>query len=160
MQRTISFIAAAAIAVTGSAAGFAPAVAAPLTVPAVVAEAPAAEIQLVGSRDRGWHRGDRDGRYWRHGKRHFRHFDGDHRRHGRYYRHHRHYRHGNDNFGAAAALGVFGLAAGAILGSQLGAGGGGGGSWAAACDRKYNSFDYRSGTYLGYDGHRHRCRLP
>jgi hypothetical protein len=25
------------------------------------------------------------------------------------------------------------------------------------CARRYRSYDYRSGTYLGYDGYRHRC---
>ena len=31
--------------------------------------------------------------------------------------------------------------------------------WAAACSRRYRSFDSVSGTYLGYDGYRHYCRL-
>jgi hypothetical protein len=30
--------------------------------------------------------------------------------------------------------------------------------WYAYCNAKYRSFDPRSGTYLGYDGERHRCR--
>jgi len=31
--------------------------------------------------------------------------------------------------------------------------------WIASCSRRYRSFDPESGTYLGYDGHRHYCRL-
>lgn len=30
-------------------------------------------------------------------------------------------------------------------------------AWYRACDARYRSFDPRSGTYLGYDGHRHFC---
>jgi hypothetical protein len=32
-------------------------------------------------------------------------------------------------------------------------------SWSIACARKYRSFDPWSGTFLGRDGERHRCRL-
>jgi hypothetical protein len=31
-------------------------------------------------------------------------------------------------------------------------------AWYAYCRNKYRSFDPRSGTFLGYDGHRHFCR--
>jgi hypothetical protein len=30
--------------------------------------------------------------------------------------------------------------------------------WYAYCARKYQSFDARSGTYLGFDGFRHMCQ--
>ena len=32
--------------------------------------------------------------------------------------------------------------------------------WYDQCDEKYNSFDYESGTFLGYDGERYLCQLP
>jgi hypothetical protein len=32
-----------------------------------------------------------------------------------------------------------------------------GGDRADWCARRYRSYDYRSGTYVGYDGYRHRC---
>ncbi|MCT8991181.1 BA14K family protein [Chelativorans sp. SCAU2101] len=31
--------------------------------------------------------------------------------------------------------------------------------WYRACSIRYRSFDPRSGTYLGYDGHRHFCEI-
>lgn len=31
------------------------------------------------------------------------------------------------------------------------------GEWYADCARRYQSFDPRSGTYLGHDGYRHLC---
>src|SRR5690606_36009492 len=31
--------------------------------------------------------------------------------------------------------------------------------WYSACKARYRSFAARSGTFLGYDGHRHFCRL-
>jgi len=36
---------------------------------------------------------------------------------------------------------------------------GGGAGWKEACARRYRSFDWRTGTFLGYDGRRHLCRL-
>ncbi len=66
------------------------------------------------------------------------------------------------NYGA----GIAGFAAGAILGgalaSQPGYYYGPGYAYApgrsvAWCERHYRSYDPRSGTYLGYDGYRHRC---
>ncbi len=30
-------------------------------------------------------------------------------------------------------------------------------AWYAYCAEKYRSFDPRSGTFMGYDGHRHMC---
>jgi hypothetical protein len=32
--------------------------------------------------------------------------------------------------------------------------------WNALCARKYKSFRPSDGTYLGYDGVRHVCRIP
>jgi hypothetical protein len=61
---------------------------------------------------------------------------------------------GMTDVGAAVVLGIVGLAAGAIIAGQ----GHGGSSYHAICARKYRSYDPRSGTYLGYDGYRHRCR--
>jgi len=34
----------------------------------------------------------------------------------------------------------------------------GGNDWLAYCSSRYRSFDPRTGTYMGYDGHRHPCR--
>ena len=31
-------------------------------------------------------------------------------------------------------------------------------AWYSYCAQKYRSFDPRSGTFMGYDGHRHMCR--
>lgn len=65
--------------------------------------------------------------------------------------------------GAAVAAGVAGLALGAVVGSQARSGyypARGSTDWYAYCARKYRSFDPRSGTYLGYDGRRHYCRVP
>ncbi|MGV6875120.1 BA14K family protein [Pseudochelatococcus sp. B33] len=76
----------------------------------------------------------------------------------------RYYYHGprrhSYNPGAAAAAGVVGLAAGAILGSALaqGAPPPRSDSWLSYCASKYRSFDPATGTYLGYDGRRHPCR--
>lgn len=30
-------------------------------------------------------------------------------------------------------------------------------NWRLRCSRRYRSFDWRTGTYLGYDGYRHYC---
>ena len=86
-----------------------------------------------------WQRGGRHGSYQRY------------YRHGRY--HNRNYYHRSNNTGIAIGIGA--LAAGAILAAPHGSSG-----WSAECARKYGSFDRRSGTYLGYDGRRHRCVLP
>ena len=93
-----------------------------------------------------------DGRHHYRGDRHYsRHRHYNHRR----YRH-RHYYDDDDNFGAAAAAGIMGLAIGAMAGA---AASGGGSSYHELCAEKYRSYDPRSGTYMGYDGVRHRCRL-
>jgi len=77
----------------------------------------------------------------------------------RYYRGYRGYRRGIDP-GAAAVLGIIGLAAGAIASSALAPPPYvvGDPNWIAYCSSKYRSFDPASGTYLGYDGFRHYCR--
>jgi hypothetical protein len=174
---------AGAIAVSGAAGSFEAAAAMPRMLPTVVTEGDSGvAIEKVRKRQRVWrHRGSHA--QWRH------------RGHGtRYYRHgYRHYGHGyrhygccdyddDDDFEAAAAFGLFGLAAGAVLGGAFsgygygpgyygngyygnGAGyygynGAGYGGQHAACAQKYRSYDPASGTYLGYDGDRHPCRLP
>ena len=80
---------------------------------------------------------------------------------GNYYRRH-HYRDwDDDDNGAGVALGLFGFAAGALVGSQLyggqGYGGGGYDAHDAACARRFRSYDPYSNTYMGYDGYRHYC---
>jgi len=73
---------------------------------------------------------------------------------GGYYRHHR-------GWGGAAAAGVAGLAAGALIGSAIASQPGAvyveGGDPEAYCFRRFKSYDPASGTYLGYDGFRHPC---
>lgn len=97
----------------------------------------------------------------------------------RYYRpyyggYYRPYRRHN---GAAVAAGVIGLAAGALAGAAIAntpprrtviveqpvypyypapyTG-----EWYRLCAQKYRSFRASDGTYLGYDGYRHVCRIP
>jgi hypothetical protein len=73
--------------------------------------------------------------------------------------------------GDAAAAGIAGLAAGALIGGAIAsqqpyaappppayAVAPGNGDWIAYCSQKYRSFDPASGTYLGYDGQRHLCQ--
>ncbi len=94
-------------------------------------------------RDRNYYRWHRDRDRW------------DRSQYRRWYRD----RHHDNDFGAAAA--IFGLAAGAIAGAAA-AGAANydvDEGWLAACSRKYRSFDPSTGTYLGYDGRRHPCRL-
>ncbi len=73
----------------------------------------------------------------------------------------------NNNNGAAVAAGIAGLAVGAIVGSAASTPGPTyytsspqpwSPAWYRYCEGRYRSFDARSGTYLGYDGHRHMCR--
>ena len=77
-----------------------------------------------------------------------------------------------DNSGAALAAGLVGLAAGAAIAGSVNRQpdvvvvepGYGvapySAEWYRRCDIKYNSFRASDGTYLGYDGVRHVCRLP
>lgn len=84
--------------------------------------------------------------------------------------HHRDYHHGYHHHGGNIGAGIAGFAAGAILGGALASqphyyrrdyygydrapAYGPSVRW---CMRHYRSYDPRSGTYLGYDGHRHPC---
>lgn len=76
---------------------------------------------------------------------------------------------GGGGAAVAAAAGIAGLLAGAALAAPRGrtiiienqgvpapytA------EWYRQCDLKYNSFRSSDGTYLGFDGLRHTCRLP
>ncbi len=100
-------------------------------------------------------------------------------RHARPYRPYRPYRgrpyYRYDYGGAAVAAGIIGLAAGAIAGSALAAPPSRRiiieeprqvypapytGEWYRLCAQKYRSFRASDGTFLGYDGHRHVCRIP
>lgn len=168
MRRSVSTLLAAVMAVTGTAVSFAPAaVAIPQINPAVLNQAaPAAGVQQVRDHSRRWrynnnNRNWSNNRNWRGDRSDWRR---DNRRYSRNYRYgnrHYGYRYRDNDNGSAIALGIFGLAAGAIVGSQLRGGGyGGGSSYDAACHRKYNSYDSYSKTFLGYDGYRHRCVLP
>ncbi|MCF3933663.1 BA14K family protein [Acuticoccus sp. M5D2P5] len=98
-------------------------------------------------RDRVYH----NGRWWRYNN-------------GYYY----------DDNGAWLAAGAIGLAAGAIAGAAIANQNNtvvveqpGGyypapfsSDWYRQCSMKYRSFRASDGTYLGYDGVRHQCRLP
>mgnify|MGYP001627822407 CR=1 FL=1 len=97
--------------------------------------------------------------YWRkHGGRDWR----DRRHHRRHYRH-------RDGGNAAAALGL-GLAIGAVTAGAIASNRGpshSGGSlepwtrdWYRYCDNKYRSFNPNTGTYRGFDGRDHFCRVP
>jgi hypothetical protein len=79
--------------------------------------------------------------------------------------------HWHGHNGSAWGAGIAGFAAGAILGSALAprpyyyyggpayayVPGYPSDSAVAYCERHYRSYDPASGTYLGYDGHRHPC---
>jgi hypothetical protein len=84
---------------------------------------------------------------------------------GRYYG--RHYRRGH---GGAAAAGIAGLAAGALIGGAIASqqyaappppyavAPAGDPDWLAYCSQRYRSFDPASGTYLSHDGNRYMCQ--
>lgn len=55
------------------------------------------------------------------------------------------------------AAGIVGLAVGTIAGAAIA--GSSGNSHVARCEARYQSYDVRSDTYLGYDGYRHGCPL-
>ncbi|MEF2073042.1 BA14K family protein [Consotaella sp. CSK11QG-6] len=105
------------------------------------------------------HSNDRDCRDFHRG-----HNNWDNDRYQRWYRDH------HDGKDAAAAA-IFGLAAGAIAGGVVagatrdrtppprGRGMPEASGHQQACAQKYRSYDYRSDTYMGYDGQRHRCNL-
>ncbi len=87
----------------------------------------------------------------------------NHHHHHRYHHHHHYHRHGN------VGAGIAGFAAGAIIGGALAQHRDYGPGYYAYqpgpsyrqrvrwCMRHYRSYDLRSHTYLGYDGHRHHC---
>lgn len=166
MRRALSILLAGAVAVTGAAASLAPAQAAMPQAAPLQAQDRGAIVEVETDRQSQWwynqrrHGGDsRHG--WRDGgrgwdrDRGWRGRDDDRwRRHGYYRRHH------DRDDGAGLALGLFGLAAGALVGSQLGAPAYGGGyddPHDAACAARFRSYDPYSNTYLGYDGLRHYC---
>lgn len=99
---------------------------------------------------------NRDSDYWQWKKNRSRWDDREYRR---WYRSHR--RNNND----AAVAGIFGLAAGAILGSALSANANANANANAYvytendryCASRFRSYDPVSKTYMGYDGHRHSC---
>ena len=69
-----------------------------------------------------------------------------------------------DNTGALLAVGMFGLAAGALAGAAMAQPSAPAPSQQiitsdqiAACARRYRSYDASTGTYLGNDGYRHPC---
>jgi BA14K-like protein len=69
------------------------------------------------------------------------------------------------DYGGAAAAGVAGLAAGALIGGAIAsqqapaapAYGAADPNTVAYCSQRYRSYDPASGTFLGYDGLRHPC---
>jgi hypothetical protein len=149
MRRSASAVLVAVLAVMGSAATFVPAQAGIATIsPGALSDAvrttSVQQVQNRGDwrRDRSWNRDWDNNRRWRRGR------DWDDRRwRGR----HRH----DDDFGAAAAAGIFGFAAGAIIGGALS-----GNEWDShvrACQAQYRSYDPYTDTFLGYDGLRYRC---
>ncbi len=95
----------------------------------------------------------------------------DYRRHRDYrryrdYRRHRHYRRRNDDAAAAILGGILGLGAGLAIGNataprQYYDGGrypAWSPQWYRYCERRYRSFNPRTGYFLGYDGRYHFCR--
>jgi len=70
-------------------------------------------------------------------------------------------RHRHDRGFAPNAAGIFGMAAGAIIGGAIAAGANNArnNSHYAACEARYRSYDRASDTYLGTDGRRHACAL-
>jgi hypothetical protein len=62
--------------------------------------------------------------------------------------------------GGGVAAGLAGLAAGAIIGGVIASqarSGYRGGDAVAYCESRFRSYNPATGTYLGYDGLRHRC---
>jgi hypothetical protein len=93
----------------------------------------------------------------------------DWRRYGnRYHGHRWHggrgYYYNDNNWGGAAAAGIIGLAAGAMIANSMNQpryySGGYGGDYYSYCANRYRSFNPRTGTYTGYDGYQHRCVMP
>lgn len=101
-----------------------------------------------------------DAQQWR-GRDHggYRHHGGHYRSYDRGYRRH-------NGFGGDLAVGIIGLAAGAIIAGALSAPepprryirANGDGNWIAYCARRYRSYDANSNSFVGNDGYRHQCR--
>lgn len=155
MQRSLSFLAAGLIGLTGlvdatTSAGAMPAA------PQITTPAAGTSVVLENVRYRGhtrWYpRGGHGGNWgWRNGGGGY----------GYRYGHRGYYGGGYYGYGYEPfAFGALGFATGAIIGSQVIGSQVQGSGWQEACASKYRSFDWGSGTYLGYDGYRHRCVLP
>lgn len=180
MQKRIGWVLAATMALTGVSASYAPASAAMPVAPAVnTAFQSGGQIEQVQDRgERRWRRGDRGGRNFSR-NRGGRDYGYSRYRGGRDYGYSR-YRGGRDyNYRYRRNRGINpGLAFGLGLGIGSGFGYYGNsyysqpryyapryntyrarGGWKEACAARYRSFDWGSGTYLGYDGRRHLCRL-
>ncbi len=136
---------------------------------------PAAQAGGYNYRTYGHHPGHYQNHHYKkrhHHRRHYnRHYQGR-RHHGRphHYRHHK-----RKNNGAAIAAGVIGLAAGAIIASELSKNRNRNrqqhyrghrishaphsSGWYRACARKYRSFNPETGRYLTYGGQYKICRL-
>lgn len=69
-------------------------------------------------------------------------------------------RHQHDRGFSPSAAGIFGLAAGAIIGGAAAAAANNArNNHVAACEARYRSYDRVSDTYIGTDGRRHACVL-
>lgn len=125
-----------------------------------LAEMRSGNLMTVGKR--GWRGGKRaHGRQWRGGGRNWRggrHYGGRHYGSRRYYGGRRYYHRRHRGHGAAVAAGVAGLAIGAMAAdANARAYRGGGARSKQWCANRYRSYDWRSGTFMGYDGVRRRC---
>src|SRR5688572_25089181 len=111
MHRKLSIFLAGAIAVSGAAGSFESAAAMPRMLPTVITDSDSGvAIEKVRKRQRVWrHRGGHAN--WRH--------RGGYRHYGHGFRHYGCCDDDDDDFESAAAFGLFGLAAGAVLGSAL-----------------------------------------
>ncbi len=135
-----------------------------------------ANKHVIRVKDKHWAWRDNRGR-GRDARRYNRRHDRRHRGQRRYYSSDRGYYYRNDSAGAAAAAGVLGLAAGALIGSALSAPQYVGPQyvapppaavrlryapwtpeWYAYCSRKYRSFNPQTGYFLAYSGKYRFCK--
>jgi hypothetical protein len=67
-----------------------------------------------------------------------------------------------NNYNSALAAGIFGLAAGAIVGGAVANNNQQryANDYVSYCSQRYRSFNAATGTYTGYDGLQHRCIAP
>ncbi|ODT18252.1 MAG: hypothetical protein ABS35_24090 [Kaistia sp. SCN 65-12] len=111
---------------------------------------------------RGW--GGRKDWRWNRGHGHRGYYGGYRGGYRGYYGGPRYYYGGGDYWGGAAAAGIIGLAAGAMIANSMNQpryyNGGYGGDYYSYCSSRYRSFNPRTGTYTGYDGYQHRCVMP